>query len=68
MEKSKKDNKYDLNDEKFEYIIIGTGFTESIIGAALAMRGQRCLFLDQADKYGGTICNFNFEQYIAFSK
>ena len=39
MEKSKKDNKYDLNDEKFEYIIIGTGFTESIIGAALAMRG-----------------------------
>ena len=68
MEKVKKENKYDLNDENFEFIVIGTGLTESIIGAALAMHGKRCLFLDQVDKYGGTICNFNFEQYLSFSK
>ena len=61
MDKPKKDNKYDLNEENFEYIVLGTGLTESIIGAALAMHGHRCLFLDQSDKYGGTISNFNLE-------
>ena len=59
--KPKKDNKFDLNDEKFSYIILGTGLTESIVGASLALHGHKCLFIDQADKYGGTICNFNLE-------
>ena len=35
----KKDNKWDLNDEKFGWIVLGTGLTESIIGASLAMHG-----------------------------
>ena len=55
----KKENRFDLNDEKFSYVILGTGLTESIIGAALALHGKKCLYLDRADKYGGTICNFN---------
>ena len=62
----KKENKFDLNDEKFSYIIIGTGLTESIIGASLALHGHKCLYLDRADKYGGTICNFNLEQYLKY--
>ena len=57
----KKENKWDLNDEKFGWIVLGTGLTESIIGASLAMHGQKCLFLDRSDKYGGTISNFNLE-------
>jgi len=57
-----------LNDEKFEYVIFGTGLTESIIGASLAMHGKKCLFLDKADKYGGTVCNFSLEQYLNFIK
>lgn len=66
--KKKKDNRYDLNDEDFDYIIFGTGLTESIIGASLAMNDKKCLFLDVSDKYGGTICNFNFEKYLEYSK
>ena len=62
----KKDNKWDLNDEKFGWIVLGTGLTESIIGASLAMHGQKCLFLDRSDKYGGTISNFNLEQYLKY--
>jgi hypothetical protein len=57
----KKDNKYDLNDEGVSYIILGTGLTESIVGASLALHGKKCLYLDQSDKYGGTISNFSLE-------
>lgn len=64
----KSDNKFDLNDENFDYIILGTGLTESVIGASLALHGKKCLFLDKADKYGGTITNFNLEQYLKYSK
>jgi len=42
----KKDNKFDLNDEKFSFVILGTGLSESIIGASLALHGHKCLFLD----------------------
>jgi len=57
----KKDNKNDLNDEGFEFIVFGTGLSESIIGASLALHGKKCLFFDIADKYGGTITNFNLD-------
>ena len=60
------ENRYDLNDEKFSYIILGTGLTESIVGASLALNGHKCLFLDKGDKYGGTIANFNLEQFFDF--
>jgi RAB protein geranylgeranyltransferase component A len=57
----KKDNKYDLNEEKLSYVIFGTGLIESIIGASLAIHGKKCLYLDKCDKYGSTISNFNLE-------
>ena len=57
----KENNRFDLNEEGFSYVIFGTVLTESIIGASLAMHGKKCLFLDKADKYGGTICNFSLE-------
>ena len=63
-----KDNRFDLNEEKFSYVIFGTGLTESIIGASLAMHGKKCLHLDKADKYGGSICNFNLEGFLKFGK
>lgn len=59
--KEKKDNKNDLNDEGFEFIVFGTGLSESIIGASLALHGKKCLFFDIADKYGGTVTNFNLD-------
>jgi len=57
----KPDNRFDLNEEGFSYVIFGTGLTESILGASLAMHGKKCLFLDRAERYGGTIGNFNLE-------
>ena len=57
-----------MNDEKFDFVILGTGLTESIVGASLALREKKCLFLEISDKYGGTICNFNFEKYLEFGK
>ena len=62
--KKEEDNKNDLNDENFQYIVLGTGLTDSIIGASLALHAKRTLFLDCSSCYGGTICNFNLEQYI----
>lgn len=59
--KKKENNRFDLNEESFSFVIFGTGLTESIIGASLAMHGKKCLFLDKADKYGGTICNFSLD-------
>ena len=32
-----KDNRYDLNEEGFEFIVLGTGLTDSIVGGSLAM-------------------------------
>ena len=61
LKPKKSDNKFDLNSEGFDYVILGTGLTESVIGASLALHGKKCLFLDKADKYGGTITNFNLE-------
>jgi len=33
---------------------------------ALALAGKKCLFLDSSDRYGGSILNFNFEQFVQF--
>lgn len=68
QKKKKNENRFDLNDEKFDFIVLGTGLTESIVGASLALREKKCLFLEVSDKYGGTICNFNFEKYLEFGK
>ena len=68
QKKKKNENRFDLNDEKFDFIVLGTGLTESIVGASLALREKKCLFLEISDKYGGTICNFNFEKYLEFGK
>ncbi|CDW88529.1 UNKNOWN [Stylonychia lemnae] len=57
----------DLNREKFDYVVFGSGLTENILGAALAISGQKCLFLDQADRYGGNILNFNLEHYFNYN-
>ena len=55
------DNKNDLNDEAFDFIVFGTGLSESIIGSSLALHGKKCLYFDIADKYGATITNFNLD-------
>lgn len=55
--------KHDLNTDDLSYAVLGSNLTESIIGAGLAIAGEKCLFLDQADRYGGYLSSFNLEQY-----
>ena len=38
--------KHDLNDDKISYVILGSNLTENIIGAGLAIAGEKCIFLD----------------------
>ena len=61
-----KDNRYDLNEEGFEFIVLGTGLTDSIVGGSLAMLNKKSLYLDIGDKYGGTTGNFNLESFLNF--
>jgi RAB protein geranylgeranyltransferase component A len=58
----------DLNKENFDYCILGSNLTENILGAALGIAGKKCLFLDQADRYGSSLSSYNLEQYLRFGK
>ncbi|KAI8578911.1 hypothetical protein K450DRAFT_245097 [Umbelopsis ramanniana AG] len=42
-----------LDQTEFDYIILGTGLTESILAAAIAKTGKSVLHVDDADYYGG---------------
>ena len=54
-------SKHDLNSDGLSYVVLGSNLTESIIGAGLAIAGEKCLFLDQADRYGGYLSSLNME-------
>ena len=36
--------------------------------SALSLAGQKCLFLDCCDRYGGSILNYNFEHFLVYGK
>jgi RAB protein geranylgeranyltransferase component A len=44
----------------FEVIVVGTGFEESIIAAAVARNGHNILHIDTKDYYGDSWAAFNF--------
>jgi RAB protein geranylgeranyltransferase component A len=50
---------HDMNDDGYDYIVLGTNLSENIVGAGLAISKHKCLFLDQADRYGGHLSNFS---------
>ena len=60
--------KHDINDDQISYVILGSNLTENIIGAGLAIAGEKCIFLDQADRYGGYLSSFNLEHYWKYAE
>ncbi|KAF9980525.1 hypothetical protein BGZ65_004986, partial [Modicella reniformis] len=49
-----------LDTTLFDAIILGTGFTQTIVAAALARAGKTVLHLDENDYYGGESGAFGF--------
>jgi RAB protein geranylgeranyltransferase component A len=50
----------DLNNAKYDYFIIGTSLTESILSSYLAKSGKKILHIDVSKCYGGDCKNLNF--------
>eukprot|EP00516_Mucochytrium_quahogii_P004595 CAMPEP_0203762076 /NCGR_PEP_ID=MMETSP0098-20131031/15033_1 /ASSEMBLY_ACC=CAM_ASM_000208 /TAXON_ID=96639 /ORGANISM=" , Strain NY0313808BC1" /LENGTH=640 /DNA_ID=CAMNT_0050656337 /DNA_START=1057 /DNA_END=2979 /DNA_ORIENTATION=- len=51
-----------LTEEHFDAVIVGTGLTESILSAAMALSGKKVLHLDHNDFYGGNQATVNVKQ------
>jgi len=55
-----------LDKEEIDYIVLGTGLSESAIGTALAINGDKVCHIDLLDWYGSTLSNFNLSQFVEF--
>ena len=61
-----RNNTHDLNEDGFDYIILGSNLTENILGAALSIAGSKCLYIDKNNRYGGHLSNFNLEHLFKY--
>lgn len=55
-----------MNDDNFDYVVLGTNLSENILAAGLAIQGEKCLLLDKASRYGGHLSNFNLMHYFDY--
>jgi RAB protein geranylgeranyltransferase component A len=51
----------DLDNNKLDYIILGTSLTESLLSAYLARGGKKAIHFDISRIYGGDCKNFNIK-------
>ncbi|KAF9194300.1 hypothetical protein BGZ51_000460 [Haplosporangium sp. Z 767] len=56
-----------LDTTVFDAIILGTGFTQTIVAAALARAGKTVLHLDENDYYGGESGAFGFRDLLTWA-
>jgi RAB protein geranylgeranyltransferase component A len=56
-----------LETTVFDAIILGTGFTQTIVAAALAREGKTVLHLDENDYYGGESGAFGFKDLLTWA-
>jgi Rab proteins geranylgeranyltransferase component A len=49
---------------EFDLIVVGTGFSESIIAAAASRVGKSVLHIDENDYYCGFWASFNFDSFV----
>ncbi|KAG0046874.1 hypothetical protein BGZ83_007967 [Gryganskiella cystojenkinii] len=56
-----------LETTVFDAIILGTGFTQTIVAAALARDGKTVLHLDENDYYGGESGAFGFRDLLTWA-
>ena len=55
-----------MNDDKFDYVVLGTNLSENILAAGLAIQGNKCLLLDKNSRYGGHLSNFSLIHYFEY--
>ncbi|KAG0237025.1 hypothetical protein B0O80DRAFT_498277 [Mortierella sp. GBAus27b] len=56
-----------LDTTLFDAIILGTGFTQTVVAAALARAGKTVLHLDENDYYGGESGAFGFRDLVSWA-
>lgn len=56
-----------LEETSFDYIVLGTGFIESILAGSLARAGKKVLHLDSHQNYGGNWSVFGFRELAQWS-
>lgn len=49
-------------DEKYDYIVLGTGLKECILSGLLSVEGKKVLTVDENEFYGGESTSLNLEQ------
>ncbi|OIR56899.1 MAG: Rab GDP-dissociation inhibitor [Amphiamblys sp. WSBS2006] len=52
-------------DDHYDYLILGTGITECIMGGILSMQGSRVLQVDRNKHYGGECASLDLQQLYA---
>src|SRR5690606_17839606 len=55
-----------LETTVFDAIVLGTGFTQTIVAAALSRAGKTVLHLDENDYYGGESGAFGFRELMTW--
>ncbi|KAI8061549.1 GDP dissociation inhibitor [Gilbertella persicaria] len=53
-----------LENEHFDYIVLGTGLIESILAGSLSRSGKKVLHLDSHQNYGGNWVVFGFRELV----
>lgn len=49
---------------EFDLVVVGTGFSESVIAAAASRVGKTVLHVDENENYGGFFSSFNFDGFL----
>ena len=66
--KKKKKKKFDikLDENEFDYIIFGTGLTESLLSSALAIQKNKILNIDLNPYYSTNMRSVNLKSFLKF--
>ena len=57
---------HDMNEDNFDYVVLGTNLSENILAAGLAIQGYKCLLLDKNSRYGGHLSNFSLIHFFEY--
>ena len=58
----------DLENQKFDFLILGTSLTESALSAYLAKSKNKIIQIDMSKSYGGDCKNYNLKDMESFIK
>ncbi len=59
-------DKYDMPDDHFDYVVLGTDLNEQIISYLLSKGETKVMNLDKCSTYSGLIQSFNLKEYISW--